>query len=52
VNKIKEDEAMCNAQAEAHKVEVEDLHKKLPKLMRTVPSHRLTKRLLNIGKIS
>ena len=29
VNKIKEDEAKCNAQAEAHKAEVEDLRKKL-----------------------
>jgi hypothetical protein len=31
VNKIKEDEAKCNAQVEAHKAEVEDLHKKLAK---------------------
>jgi hypothetical protein len=29
MNKIKEDEAKCNAQAEAHKAEVEDLRKKL-----------------------
>jgi predicted nucleic acid-binding Zn-ribbon protein len=29
VNKIKEDEAKCNAQAEAHKAEVEDLQKQL-----------------------
>jgi hypothetical protein len=29
VNKIKEDEAKCNAQAEAHKAEVEDLRKQL-----------------------
>jgi hypothetical protein len=28
VNKIKEDEAKCNAQVEAHKAEVEDLRKK------------------------
>jgi hypothetical protein len=31
VNKIKEDEAKCNAQAEAHKAEVEDLRKKQAK---------------------
>jgi hypothetical protein len=29
VNKVKEDEAKYNAQAEAHKVEVEDLRKQL-----------------------
>jgi hypothetical protein len=29
VSKVKEDEAKCNAQAEAHKAEVEDLRKKL-----------------------
>jgi vacuolar-type H+-ATPase subunit B/Vma2 len=29
VNKVKEDEAKYNAQAEAHKAEVEDLRKKL-----------------------
>ena len=31
VNKIKEDEVKCNAQAEAHKAEVEDLRKKQAK---------------------
>jgi uncharacterized protein YPO0396 len=31
VNKIKEDEAKCNAQAEAHKADVEDLWKQLAK---------------------
>jgi hypothetical protein len=52
VNKIKEDEAKCNAQVEAHKAELKIFVKNLLKLMRNARSHRLTKRLVNTRKIS
>jgi hypothetical protein len=52
MNKVKEDEANYNAQAEAQKIEIEDLRRQLAKLRRTTRSHRLIKRSVNTGKIS
>jgi hypothetical protein len=52
VNKVKEDEAKYNVQAEAHKAEVEDLWKNLPKPMKIVRLQRLSKRLVNGGRRS
>jgi hypothetical protein len=52
VSKIKEDEAKYNAQVEAQKAELKTFGDNWPKLMRTARSHRLTKRLVDIGKIS
>jgi hypothetical protein len=47
VSKVKEDEAKYNAQAEAHKADVEDLRKNLPKPMKILQLPRLAKKLVN-----
>jgi hypothetical protein len=52
VNKVKEYEAKYNAQAEAHKTEVEDLRKQLVKPKKIVRSQRLAERLVNGGRRS
>jgi hypothetical protein len=52
VNKVKEDEANYKAQAEAQKPKLKTFGDNWPKLKRTVRSHRLIKKSVNIGKIS
>ena len=51
VSKVKEDEAKHNAQAEAHKAEVEDLRKSSSKLMRILHLRKPVKKLVNGQKL-
>jgi hypothetical protein len=51
VNKVKEDEASFTAQAEAQKIEIEDLRRQLVEVKEKAHLQKLTKKLANIGKI-
>jgi hypothetical protein len=51
VNKVKEDEVSFKAQAEAQKIETEDLRRQLAKLRKNAHSQKLTEKSTNIGKI-
>jgi hypothetical protein len=51
VNKVKEDESNYKAQAEAQKIEIEDLRRQLAKLRKNPQSLKLIKKSANIGKI-
>ena len=52
VNKVKEDEAKYNTQAEAQKPRLKTFGKNLSKPMKIVRSQRLAKRLVNGGRQS
>jgi hypothetical protein len=51
VNKVKEDEANYKAQAEAQKMEIEDLRRQLAEAKENTQSLKLIKKSANIGKI-
>jgi hypothetical protein len=51
VSKMKEDEAKYNAQVKAQKTEVEELRKKLARLMKTMQLQKLANRSVNGHKL-
>jgi hypothetical protein len=51
VNKVKEDEASFKAQADAQKIEIEDLRSQLVEAKENARSLKLTEKSANIGKI-
>jgi hypothetical protein len=51
VNKVREDEASFKAEAEAQKIEIEDLLRQLAEAKENAHSQKLTEKSANIGKI-